>query len=175
MSSYVISVFVLVLVGVCLTQQAMGCTDNEIQAVDPYSSCSTEYRVCEQNVFRRAMCVNGYINLATKRCEPSKSQCPDLAIADKAFGNFGLRKKRQATVPDCTRSFLCPADMTNVFIYPDWQNRNCDSYVVCWSGELIIASCKADNYTYYNPNRLSCEETASPSNTCVFREYTIFP
>ncbi|KAH9505428.1 hypothetical protein Btru_057261 [Bulinus truncatus] len=86
------------------------------------------------------------------------------SVIDRAFTG---RRKRE--VLDCNKSFYCPSDLTNIFIYPDWSNTACDSYVVCFRGTLLVSSCKTDGYKYYNPRRLSCEEVSSQSNTCLYR------
>ncbi|CAG5136720.1 unnamed protein product, partial [Candidula unifasciata] len=86
---------------------------------------------------------------------------------------FTSRFKRQAAANNCLRSYFCPADLKRVFIYPDWINRDCDSYIVCVAGKLLVSSCKRDNYTFYNPIRLSCEDIPSPTNMCVQRLNTV--
>ncbi|KAK3794656.1 hypothetical protein RRG08_003799 [Elysia crispata] len=127
--------------------------------------CSSEYKTCEGGRWNAAICAVGIFDGDTKTCVPSSPKCPEITRKKRS-----LRKKRQAQsvgLTDCSVSFMCPADLRRQFVYPYWSS--CDSYVLCESGRLSLVSCKFRDYNYYNPRKLSCEQFASESNTCVFR------
>ncbi|CAL1529531.1 unnamed protein product [Lymnaea stagnalis] len=133
--------------------------------VNSAESCPVVYNVCERNRWAEAMCVGTFFNRTSGRCEPFNNRCPGDEFKERMFTG---RKKRSVTPVDCSRSYDCPKSLTN-FVFPDWENRNCDSYVYCSAGVLMISSCKIDGYLYYNPRRSSCENVTSTFNTCLMR------
>ncbi|RUS84235.1 hypothetical protein EGW08_007987 [Elysia chlorotica] len=139
------------------------CTDGEIVHTE---TCSSEYKTCEEGRWNAAICAVGIFDNDTNSCVPSTPKCPEKAVRQKR----SLRMRRQiqpVDQTDCSVSFMCPADLTRQFVYPYWSS--CDSYIQCEFGRLSIVSCKFSDYNYYNARKLSCEQFASQSNTCVFR------
>lgn len=147
-----------------------GCSNNAVALANP-DPCSRQYYRCENNAWLTAMCVGGVINNLTGVCVPRTNECPDPGLTVRTYTT---RHRRQAISADnCLRTYACPANLQRVVIYPDWVNTSCDTYVVCANGSLVLSSCKVDGYSFYNPARLSCEESASSTNTCVYRTNTV--
>ncbi|KAK0069855.1 hypothetical protein Bpfe_001032 [Biomphalaria pfeifferi] len=147
----------------CRVQGQDECFHGDLRPFDTIN-CSRTYELCEHGKWAKAMCVGTVFNTTNLRCVPYSHTCPENGFLEKTFSG---RTKR--ATDDCSRSFTCPKTITNMFIYPDWSNTACDSYVVCFREQTLVGSCKSDGYNYYNPRRLSCENIDSMSNTCLHR------
>lgn len=137
----------------------------EAGSVQQVQECSSEYKTCEDGRWNAAICAVGTFDMDTKTCSPSTLNCPGKARRKRALR---LRRQTQAVQNgDCSVSVSCPPDLIRPFVYPYWDS--CDSYILCESGRLSIVSCAFQNFNYYNPRTLSCEQFASKTNTCVNR------
>uniref|UniRef100_A0A0B6ZA24 Chitin-binding type-2 domain-containing protein n=1 Tax=Arion vulgaris TaxID=1028688 RepID=A0A0B6ZA24_9EUPU len=147
------------------------CSDGDITS-DTVGPCPRHYWRCENGTKHYSMCVGGVINNQTGKCVPYTKECSDPGVTARTFTS---RSKRQTGVLDnCLRFYECPSDLKRIFVYPDWTNANCDSYIACVNGALLLSSCLRDGYTHYNPVRSSCEDFASNTNICVHRLNTVF-
>ncbi|GFO23091.1 hypothetical protein PoB_004959600 [Plakobranchus ocellatus] len=132
-------------------------------------ACSREYRICQEGRWNAAICAVGIFDPDVNTCVLSHPRCP--------IAKFSPQQRRSLTVErqtrinqqpaDCSFSYACPSNLTAPFVYPYWDS--CDSYILCDRGVLSILSCRFQNYNYYNPRTMSCEEFATQTNTCVYR------
>lgn len=147
--------------------------------------CSKNYEVCRTNYWRTCSCVLGSFNLQNGKCDRFSSVCPDIEVQTYGFTNtptFG-RKKRSASnattsvilertkrqTVTCPQVYDCPTTVTKVIVYPDWEQSNCNTFNLCYRGELKKSNCN-ENF-YYNPRLLSCEQYPALSNACVWRQF----
>lgn len=147
-------------------------------------ACSKNYEVCRTNYWRTCSCVLGSFNLQEGKCDRFPSNCPDTEVQTYYPETLNGRKKRSAEnnvtsvilesrtkrqAVSCPSVYDCPSNINKVIVYPDWEQSSCNTFNLCYRGQLKKSNCN-ENF-YYNPRLLSCEQYPALTNACVWRQF----